>query len=71
MLVCVEDVLLRHECRSSYTSRLCYVDRSVSGARHNMVVCETGEIECARHKCLVIVGRNCLGLSREVMTCRK
>jgi hypothetical protein len=30
-----------------------------------------GEIKCARPKCLVVVGRNCLGLSREVMTCRK
>jgi hypothetical protein len=30
-----------------------------------------GEIKCARHKCLVVVGKNCLGLSRDVMTCRK
>jgi hypothetical protein len=54
MLVCVEDVLLRHECRGSYTSRLCYVDRSVSGARPNRVVCEIGGIKCARHKCWLL-----------------
>jgi hypothetical protein len=29
-----------------------------------------GKIECARHECLVIMGRNCLGLIREVVTCR-
>jgi hypothetical protein len=30
-----------------------------------------GEIKCVRYKCLVVVGRNCLGLSRDVMTCHK
>jgi hypothetical protein len=29
-----------------------------------------GKIECARHECLVIMGRNCLGLIRGVVTCR-
>jgi hypothetical protein len=43
---------------------------NVSNARHNMVVCETGKIKCARHECWVIVSRNCLGLIREVVTCQ-
>jgi hypothetical protein len=29
-----------------------------------------GKIRCARHECLVVVGRNCLGLIREVVTCQ-
>jgi hypothetical protein len=66
MLVCVEDVLLRHECQSSYT--LIEVSRVHATI---WLYARQGEIKCARHKCLVVVGRNCLGLSREVMTCRK
>jgi hypothetical protein len=29
-----------------------------------------GKIKCARHECLVVVGRSCLGLNREVVTCQ-
>jgi hypothetical protein len=32
---------------------------------------DMAKIECARHKCLVNIGGNCLGLIREVMSCRK
>jgi hypothetical protein len=28
------------------------------------------KIECARHECLAVIGRNCLGLIREVVTCQ-
>jgi hypothetical protein len=70
MLVCVEDVLLRHEYRSSYISgraTLIEVSRVHATiwlyARH-------GKIKCARHECLVVVGRNYFGLYREVVTCQ-
>jgi hypothetical protein len=43
---------------------------NVSSAHHNMVVCETGKIKCARHECLVVVGRNCIGVIGEVVTCQ-
>jgi hypothetical protein len=29
-----------------------------------------GKRKCARHKCWVVVGRNCLGLNRKVVTCQ-
>ena len=67
---CVEDELLKHEYQSSYISgrtTLIEVSRVHATiwlyARH-------GKIECARHKCLVIIGRNCFGLIREVVTCQ-
>jgi hypothetical protein len=70
MLVCVEDVLLRHEYRSSYISgraTLIEVSRVHATiwlyARH-------GKIKCARHECLVVVGRNYFGLYRDVVTCQ-
>jgi hypothetical protein len=70
MLVCVEDVLLRHEYRSSYISgraTLIEVSRVHATiwlyARH-------GKMKCARHECLVVVGRNYFGLYREVVTCQ-
>jgi hypothetical protein len=70
MLICVEDELLIHECRSSYISgrtTLIEVSRVHAiiwlYARH-------GKIKCARHECLVVVDRNCFGSYREVVTCQ-
>jgi hypothetical protein len=68
---CVEDELLKHEYQSSYISgratliEVCRVHATI------WLYAGQGKIKCARHKCLVVVGRICLGLSREVMTCRK
>ena len=70
MLVCVEDVLLRHECRSLYISgRATLIEVSRVHAT-TWLYARQGNIRCARHECLVIMGRNCLGLIREVVTCR-
>jgi hypothetical protein len=43
---------------------------NVSSARRPMVVCETGNIRCARWECSVVVGGICLYMIREVVTCR-
>jgi hypothetical protein len=70
MLVCMEDVLLRHECRSSYTSgyaTLIEVSRVHAIA---WLYARQGKIRCAQHECSVDVGRNCFGLCREVVTCQ-
>jgi hypothetical protein len=68
---CVEDELLKHEYRSSYISgRAPLIEVSRVHATI-WLYASRGKIKCARHKCLVVVGRNCLDLSREVMTCRK
>jgi hypothetical protein len=70
--VCLSTVLSNVYAEMRSSSDCAKLNRSVSSARHNMVVCETWQkIECARHECLVNIGGNCLGLIREVMSCRK
>jgi hypothetical protein len=55
MLVCVEDVLLRHEYRSSYISgRATLIEVSRVHATIWLYV-RHGKIKCARHECLVVV----------------
>jgi hypothetical protein len=70
MLVCVEDVLLRHECRSSYISGYATMIEVSRVHATIWLYARHGKIRCARHECLVVVGRNCLGLNREVVTCQ-
>jgi hypothetical protein len=70
MLICVEDVSLRHECRSSYINgRATLIEMSRVHATI-WLYARQGKIKCARHKCSVIVGGNCPCLNREVVTCR-
>jgi hypothetical protein len=70
MLICVEDELLIHECRSSYISgRATLIE--VSRVRATIwLYARHGKIKCARHECLVVVDRNYFGLYREVVTCQ-
>ena len=68
---CVEDELLKHEYRSSYISgRAALIEVSRVHATI-WLYARHGKIKCARHECLVVVGRNYFGLCREVITCCK
>jgi hypothetical protein len=69
MLLCVEDVLLRHEYRSSYISGYATMIEVSRVHATIWLYARYGKIKCARHECLIIVGRNCFGLYREVVTC--
>jgi hypothetical protein len=58
MLDCVEDVLLRHECRSSYISGYATM---IDASRVHATIwlyARQGKIRYARHECSVVVGRN-------------
>jgi hypothetical protein len=53
MLVCMEDVLLRHECRSSYTSGYAtWIEVSLVHAT-TWLYARQGKIRCAQHECSV------------------
>jgi hypothetical protein len=67
---CVEDVLLRPECRSSYISG--YATMTEVSRVHATIwlFARQGKIKCARYECLIVVGRNCLGLNRKVVACQ-
>jgi hypothetical protein len=70
MLVCVENVLLRHECWSSYTSGYATLIKVSRVHATAWLYARQGKIRCAQHECSVDVGRNCFGLCREVVTCQ-
>jgi hypothetical protein len=57
-------------CRGASYLLLRYVDQSVSSTCRHMVVCETGQYKMCSTRSSVRVGRNCFGLSREVMACQ-
>jgi hypothetical protein len=70
MQVCVEDVLLRHECRSSYTSGYATLIEVSQVHATTLLYARQGKIRCAQDECSVDVGRNCFGLYREMVTCQ-
>jgi hypothetical protein len=57
-------------------AKVCYISHCVRPTEVSRVHAATwlyarhGNIRCARHESLVGVGRNCFGLSREVVTCQ-
>jgi hypothetical protein len=66
----VEDVLLRHEYRSSYISGYTTIIEVSRVHTTIWLYVRHGKIKCARHECLVVVGRNYFSLYREVVTCQ-
>jgi hypothetical protein len=70
MLVSVEDVLLRHECQSSYTTGYPMLIKVSRVHATTWLYARQGKIRCAQHECSIDVGRNCFGLYREVVTCQ-
>jgi hypothetical protein len=67
---CVEDVLLRHDCQSSYISGYATMIEVSRVHATIWLYARQGKIRCARYECLVDVGRNYFGLNREVVTCQ-